>query len=127
MYNKSFIFQDAVRRNSIKIIKFFINNNLVDINDVSHHSNALIIATIYGYTEIIKILLANGADVNLMSVDGQTPLMWAARNGKIETAKLLIANGADVNKQSGAYNALEVAVVNGNKEIANLLKQVGAK
>jgi ankyrin repeat protein len=34
-----------------------------------------------GDTDVVKLLLAKGADVNAKEDDGWTPLHWAARNG----------------------------------------------
>jgi len=59
----------------------------------------LIDAVKNGKTEEIKLLLENGADVNLKNNDGWTALMLASRNSNtesnIETVKLLLENGAD--------------------------------
>ena len=47
--------------------------------------------------EIIKILIAHGADPNLGK---KTPLMSAVREGNIELVKTLLENGADPNQPS---------------------------
>jgi ankyrin repeat protein len=48
-----------------------------------------------GHPEIVQLLLANGADPNLASDRGYTPLMRAAGNGNEAIVRLLIAAGAD--------------------------------
>ena len=54
-------------------------------------------AAVFGEKEIVELLLANGADVNVKDKDGVTPLFDAVATVQKEIAKLLIINGADVN------------------------------
>jgi len=49
-------------------------------------------------TKIAKLLIDNGADVNVISKDGRTPLMYSCLVEHIDMIRLLIKNGADVNK-----------------------------
>jgi ankyrin repeat protein len=41
-------------------------------------TNAICRASYLGHQNIAAILLKNGADIDLRSSDGRTPLMWAA-------------------------------------------------
>jgi ankyrin repeat protein len=43
-----------------------------------------------GRTEIVRILLEYGADFNLTSNNGETPLMWACRRNNIDIVRLLL-------------------------------------
>ncbi len=54
-----------------------------------------------GEIERVKLLISEGADVNVKCNDGQTPLHYAARRGHKEIVEVLLAHGADVN--IGAY------------------------
>ncbi len=56
---------------------------------------ALHLATWGGHTEIVRILLKHGADVNARDGSGDTPLMLAVRWGLPELMDLLLAHGAD--------------------------------
>lgn len=49
-----------------------------------------------GQTEIVDILLANGADVKSKDKNDETALMAAAFSGRADIVKRLIASGADV-------------------------------
>jgi len=51
------------------------------------------IATIFGYTNIIKELVDRGVDVHSASVRGYTLLHWAACWGQLETLKFLVSSG----------------------------------
>ncbi len=46
---------------------------------------------------VVKRLLASGADVNAPDEYGETPLHWATRYGHTALVEVLVANGADVN------------------------------
>ncbi|KAF8456825.1 ankyrin repeat-containing domain protein, partial [Kalaharituber pfeilii] len=48
-----------------------------------------------GHIEIVNLLLAAGADVNVQGRYSDTALQGASSNGHIEIVKLLLAAGAD--------------------------------
>jgi len=80
---------------------------------------ALHYATFAGHEEVVRYLLERGADVNALSVNGSTPLMMAAREGKETIASRLLASGAkrDVANDWGD-TAVTWAMRNNNVKIA---------
>jgi ankyrin repeat protein/beta-lactamase regulating signal transducer with metallopeptidase domain len=52
-----------------------------------------------GNLELVKKLIAEGADVNVKDNEGQSALHYTVSKGHIEIARLLIAHGANVNLQ----------------------------
>ncbi len=67
-------------------------------------------AAFFEKLEALKMLIANGADVNQPGAYGYTPLIAAARKGNLECVKLLLNSGADPNKPNSAgYTALDCA------------------
>ena len=99
-----------------------------------------------GHKEIVELLIANGADVNLRSgmvvktkdgsegnkmaqeiMNNRTPLDMAILNEHTEIAELLIAKGTDVNAKSNrGYTPLHEASKNEKTEILELLIAKGA-
>lgn len=64
----------------------------------SDQKNALHVAAENGHTEVVKVLLANGAVVDCREAVGQaTALILACHHNNIEILNLLIAAGANVN------------------------------
>ena len=61
------------------------------------NSEALAMASMKGYTDIVKLLVENGADVNKKGANGLTALMLASSGGYLDIVEILIKNGADVN------------------------------
>jgi ankyrin repeat protein len=87
----------------------------------------LILAATYGRTEIVKLLLEKGADVNLGNEGSETPLHYAARHGHIKVMEILLENGADVSeKGTGCGMPLQWAAQTGQIKAAELLLAHGA-
>lgn len=78
-------------------------------------------------TRQIKLLIENGADVNMKVENGWTPLHYASSSGGFYSIKLLIENGADVNmKDKIGRTPLMVALTYRDYEIAEILIENGA-
>jgi Ankyrin repeats (3 copies)/Ankyrin repeat len=81
----------------------------------------------FGVEAVVKQLLEKGADVNIATSDGRTPLHEASRIGNVEVVKLLLEKGADVNtaKNDGS-TPLHEASRGDNVEVVKLLLERGA-
>jgi len=88
--------------------------------------DALRAAAWKGFTDIVRLLLDNGVDVNSISDDAGTALVLATNEGHDEVAQLLIERGANVNIK-GKYGASALMnSINGNEETVGALLEKGA-
>jgi len=75
-------------------------------------------------TEIARLLIAHGANVNARAASGHIPLHEAAGNGNVEMVKLLVENGADVNARTDdGKTPLDFAIEYKRTEVIDLLKE----
>lgn len=120
----------------------------INVNAKNEARNtALVYAVFNDNTEMVRLLIAHGADVNAIHRSFElTGLMIAADNGNVEVARMLVQHGANVNAAINDKTALDVAVLKefppsqpteldqegakgsrGNLPIVKLLVERGAK
>jgi ankyrin repeat protein len=115
--------------NSIDIIKYLLKHNAkLNIRN-GEDETALMIAAKKGFDKICKLLISNGAALNVRDeYTGTTPLMSAVSKGHYDICNLLIKNGARLQHlDDDGYNALELAVHYNYPKISNLLIDHGAR
>ena len=74
-----------------------------------------------------EFVKSTGLDVNAKDDVGEPALHHAASQGHKEIVELLIAKGADVNAKGSGTTPLDLAIINGETEIADLLRKHGGK
>ena len=78
-------------------------------------------------TEIPKILIKEGADVNHVNKHGETAFIIAVKNGASENIKILLKAGADINQvNERGETALIIAVESGASESIKTLLEAGS-
>ncbi|WP_343675598.1 ankyrin repeat domain-containing protein [Paraburkholderia heleia] len=88
----------AAREKSDKVGAVLLDNPKTNIAAEDRAGeNALMLASLNGDVDFVKLLITKGAEVNKK---GWTPLHYAAANGNDDVAKLLIGYSADVNALS---------------------------
>ena len=74
------------------------------------------------YNDIVRMLIENGAEVNVKQQAGSTPLHTAAQTGNLEMLILMLEHGADVNtRMEGGKLPADLAREKGFDEIAEIL------
>ncbi|CAF4743739.1 unnamed protein product, partial [Rotaria magnacalcarata] len=67
------------------------------LTNTNEQHSPLHLAAKNGHTDIVRLLLMNGIDINRVTMNDGTALHVACRNGRYETAKLLLECGIDIN------------------------------
>lgn len=95
-----------------------------DPNLVYNTNTALTYAARDGFTEIARLLVDHGADVNWVDGEGVTPLILASFKNHRELVQLLLDQGADVTvRDQWNQTALDYALRRGEADaIAQLLQ-----
>jgi ankyrin repeat protein len=122
----SAVFYDAVAGNDLKMVSKLLKRTPFPADEYGY--TPLHVAASYGWTEMIKLLLDNGADVNAVVVFMQeTPLQFAVIADKLDAVKLLVEHGADIYQKNGDGNsAIDMAYSSLIFNYFRELKHVGA-
>ena len=102
------------------LIRFGANLNSLTQND--RPQSVLSFAIYSGNVELVRLLLENGADCNILSNE-VTPLMHAAQVNSVEAVKILLSYGADTKVVSKGYTARDYAIYYDANEIVKLLQE----
>ena len=98
----------------------------MNTNLVQNTTNPICRAAYLGHKNLVSLLLKYGADINLRSSDGRTPLMWAAFRNNHKMCEYLLDNGADITvEDEKGWNAIDLCLIKMNYEAALVLKRRG--
>lgn len=94
----------------------------------SDRQTVLHAASMRNHTEIIKILLTHGAEVDAVDIDRNTPLILAVIKGYKQVALILLDNGASVNSVNiRRLTPLAIAVQFKHRNLIGLLSKRGGR
>jgi ankyrin repeat protein len=120
----------AIEKNDVQKVKYLVAIGAdVNAKDPYASMSPLMMAAYNGFTDIAKLLLEKGAQINAKGgVDmDMTPLIYAASQVRVDMVKLLLEKGANVNiKTRYGWTPLFFAINKGNTEITKLLIDKGA-
>ena len=93
---------------------------------VVNTTNPICRAAYLGHQKIAALLLSHGADINLRSSDGRTPLHWTAFRNNVKMTEFLLDNGADMSlEDEKGWNPMDICIIKMNYDVALLLKRKG--
>ena len=117
----------AISSRNPKLVEYLLAEG-VALNNADESHPPLIQAACFKSIDIVKILLAQGADVNRPDRLGNTALFYSCKDSLEIITKLLLQAGADLNiENSDKETALVYAAWGGSIEIVKLLISYGAK
>lgn len=91
-----------------KIVEYINDGASLNVSGKKFVSTPLIRAAELGMTDVVEMLLKNGATPDCADMMGSTALMWAGRyqgQAKVKVAQMLIDAGADVNSVDREYGS----------------------
>ncbi|XP_050711972.1 uncharacterized protein LOC126996022 isoform X5 [Eriocheir sinensis] len=95
----------------------------LNIKASQHGQTALMLAVSHGRLDMVQLLVAAGAEVNIQDEDGSTALMCAAEHGHLAIVKFLLAQ-PDTDPtlmDNDGSTALAIAVEAGHRDVGVLL------
>lgn len=118
----------AGREGQVDLAKLLIERNVKSeyIGMRGDKKSALITAAANGKTEIVKLLIDSGANVDEKELGGFTALMRAAQGEHIETVKFLHEACASLNEKND-YGKTALDFAEKNSDTAKFLRSIGAK
>lgn len=118
----------AAYRGNAYIVDYLLRNG-GDPNTRGNHLSTPLHSAAWGKNqEVVELLLEDGADVDAQTDEQETPIMTATLRGQLEMAETLLAlsaNAHGVDKYGS--NLMDLAGASGNKQLVELLSNVGVK
>jgi len=112
--------------------EYFITKHKVDVNHLGKAGSvgdepAVNVAAFNNNVEGLKILVKNGANINLSTSQGINAIQKAAQHNSLDAAKYLIEQKANLKGYNATFfNAVSYAAVENNLEMLELLVKSGA-
>lgn len=140
------VLMTAARSGSAAAVEILLDNSaVVDAREQWHGQTALMWAAAHGHADVIRRLIAHGADVNARSSieewerqwtaeprakwlppGGMTPLLFAAREGRVAAMDVLIDSGADIDATTpDGISGAVLALINGHYDAAAAIIEAG--
>lgn len=123
---------EAIKGNDVATVRSYISSGKNLNQDYSANRGGLQtpvgMAALFAGDEISKLLIENGANINVPSFTSQRPICTFIHKGKEEMVSLLIKKGVDINEECElGLTPLQKAAYGGQIEIVKLLIANGAK
>lgn len=121
-----------IKANQAKWADYFITKHKVDVNYrgkalTASNEPAINVAAFHNNVEGLKILVKNGANINLSTSQGINAIQNAAQRNSLDAAKYLIEQKANLKGYNSTFfNAISYAAVGFHTDMIDLLVKSGA-
>lgn len=114
----------AAREDQARVVEALVKQRGIKLNARNGAGDsALMLASLKGYSDVVQLLLAAGADYDH---DGWNPLLYAAFEGRLAVVEQLLAKGANPNAKAPNHTTpLMFAARNGHEEVVVRLLKAG--
>ncbi|XP_048242792.1 multiple epidermal growth factor-like domains protein 10 isoform X2 [Haliotis rufescens] len=108
-------------------VKFVLSLNVLDINSRGVGSRTPVIwAAVMGHSEVVKLLMNEGADVSLVDDVGESILHWACVRRDVRIVQSLNVKDIDVKNNNGR-TAVDMVISMGHQRLVDILVSLGAQ
>jgi ankyrin repeat protein len=117
----------ATKGNHLKCVELLNSYHLAVDDKNTQEETALSIALKFEYYPLCSYLVEREADINVLGVNGNTPLIRTAFDGRLTTAQFILNNKGNVNMTNlNGESALMIACRHGHMNVAALFIKSGA-
>jgi ankyrin repeat protein len=118
----------AIIQRDLSTIERLISRNTQYVNQATKDGKtALMLAAGAGREDLVRALLAAGANVISVNARGGTALMYAVTRGDPKTVAVLLSHGAKINTRAeNGWTAVTLAAAKGYEAIVKQLLEAGA-
>ncbi|XP_067659947.1 ankyrin-3-like [Haliotis asinina] len=128
-YSRYNILHMACRGGNMELVKHVLAQNIVEINSRSNDGSSPAMEAAYeGHTNVLKLLLSEGADMTFVSDENDNILHAALNSKRMDTVKYVLTNDfVDIDSRNNdGITAVMLAVQGGLAEIFDLMVRKGA-
>ena len=113
---------DAAAKGDLRSVQSELDKGVnANVKNSASGAPTLLLAALNSQTEVIKLLIAEGADLDGKDKFGNTSLHYASQHGSKGIVELLISNKANVNmKNKGGETPLDIVA---DKDTADILRK----
>ncbi|XP_012672671.1 ankyrin repeat family A protein 2 isoform X2 [Clupea harengus] len=120
----------AAAHGQIAVVEFLLQNaSVLNPQGADPHilakgrESALSLACSKGYTDIVKMLIECGVNVNEYDWNGGAPLLYAVHGNHVRCVEILLESGADPTMESDSgFNAMDMAVAMGHRHVQQVME-----
>lgn len=119
---KENLLHNAAKAGSLDMVKYFIEEEGLDVKGVFHGYNLAERAAEAGHLNVLRYLAEKGADIHTYN---DWPLHLAAENGHLDVVKYLLEQGVDIHKHKEGL--LHGAAENGHLDVVKYVMGFGCR